>query len=164
CEVEPNINTKSINAIARTTLNQLKYRIPRSTPVVVENINSTVTTKMTRRFIINVSANPSNVTLSPEVICFAPSPKDVAIPNTVAKTANVSIAIPNQPFTRLPSNGAKVELIKAGALCRNLKYANAKATTAYVAQGRSPQWNVVLSNDSCFAACVPGSTVEGSYR
>src|SRR5699024_7718998 len=135
CEVEPNINTKSINAIARTTLNQLKYRIPRSTPVVVENINSTVTTKITRRFIINVSENPPNVQLSPEVFYVAPRPKDVEIPKTGAKTANVSIAVPNPPFTRLPSNGAKVELMKADALCRNLKYANAKATTAYVAQG-----------------------------
>src|SRR5699024_7602591 len=135
CEVEPNINTKSINAIARTTLNQLKYRIPRSTPVVVENINITVTTKITSRFIINLSENPSNVKLNPKVISFDPNPKDVAITNTVARTANVSIAVPNPPFTRLPSNGAKVELIKAGALCRNLKYANAKATTAYVAQG-----------------------------
>src|SRR5699024_9723209 len=108
------------------------------------------------------SENPSNVKLSPEVICFAPSPKDVAIPNTVAKTASVSIPIPIRPFTRSPSNGAKVELINAGALCRHLKYANAKATTAYVAQGWNPQWNVVFNKASSFAACVPASTVEGS--
>src|SRR5699024_1971915 len=113
--VDPIENIKNIKAIASTMFAQLKYLIPRSTPVVAESINKTVTIAITIKLVINVSGIPSNVKLNPDVICLAPSPSEVAIPNTVAKTANVSIAPPQAPLERSPIKGAKAELINAGA-------------------------------------------------
>src|SRR5699024_461464 len=108
-------NINSIKATASTIFAQLRYRIPLSTPVVAESINNTVTIAMTIKLVVKVSGIPSNVKLNPDVICFAPSPSEVAIPKTVANTANVSIAPPQAPLDLSPINGAKAELIKAGA-------------------------------------------------
>jgi hypothetical protein len=49
----------------------------------------------------------------------APSPRDVAIPNSVATTARMSMALPTGPSTRSPSSGWNSDRIVIGSSSRN---------------------------------------------
>ena len=51
---------------------------------------------------------------SPLLIWSAPSPSEVALPNSVAKIARMSIDLPIGPWMRSPSSGWKAELIRLG--------------------------------------------------
>ena len=48
----------------------------------------------------------------PPLICSAPSPSDVALPNSVAKIASESMTRPGGPSTRSPRIGRNAELIR----------------------------------------------------
>ena len=58
----------------------------------------------TTHFEVSVSGI-SNRKVSPAFACCAPSPSDVASPNSVAKTARISMTWPGQPQMRSPKIG-----------------------------------------------------------
>ena len=54
----------------------------------------------------------------PQLICSAPRPSDVALPNSVAKIARPSMPRPIGPSTRSPRIGRKADEIRFGAPLR----------------------------------------------
>ncbi len=51
------------------------------------------------------------VTSNPEPICRAPSPREAAVPNSVAYRARMSMTLPSGPSARRPSSGTNAELM-----------------------------------------------------
>ncbi len=69
--------------------------------------------------------------LSPLLICSAPSPSDVAVPNSVAKIASASMILPTgRSLTSSPSSGANVALTRFLRPLRKVKYARARPMIA----------------------------------
>src|SRR5699024_3930238 len=130
---------QSINAIASTMFVLLRYLIPLFNPVMAEVINNTVT------IMIMTSSSVKDGLMSktydkPPLIGMAANARDVATPNTVAKTTTVSIIVSSGPLTLSPKVVSNVALTSRGACVRNLRYATANPRVAYVAHGCSPQW------------------------
>jgi hypothetical protein len=107
----PTTNRKKRSATASTMLVFDKYWMPRCTPLAAETMNAMVSKTMMPTA-NDVDFGISYNWLSPELICRAPSPSDVADPNRVAKIAKVSMARPAPPSDRLPNKGKKAELIR----------------------------------------------------
>ena len=61
-----------------------------------------------------VLVSTSQTKLSPLLICRAPRPSEVALPNIVAKMARMSMPLPIGPSTRSPSSGRNTVLIRLG--------------------------------------------------
>jgi hypothetical protein len=72
--------------------------------------------------------------LSPLLICSAPRPSEVAVPDSVAKIARLSIVRPSGcSLARSPSSGVNVALTRFGVPLRKVKYASADEAPAEVA-------------------------------
>ena len=110
--VGPTTNRNRTSTPAATALALERYFTPRSMPVTAETTKHSVRNPITATARVLLSP-PSPKTLSmPPVICSAPSPSDVAEPNSVAKIAITSIALPIGPAARSPSSGRKVPLTR----------------------------------------------------
>jgi hypothetical protein len=102
--VGPTTRMKSTSRTARPMLKLLSHWMPRSTPDTADRTNAAVSTAtITTARVFDVST--SQTKFSPPLICRAPSPSEVALPNIVAKMARMSIPLPIGPYTRSPSSG-----------------------------------------------------------
>ncbi len=82
--------------------------MPRSTPETADSTKQAVSTAITTTASV-LSPPPSPKTSSmPPVIWSAPRPREVAEPNSVAKIAITSMALPGPSAARRPSSGRKV--------------------------------------------------------
>jgi hypothetical protein len=127
--VGPTSSRNRSSRIASTMLPLLSHWMPFSTPDTAERTNNEVSTRITRTASTSVWSTPHRK-FRPLLICRAPSPSDAALPNSVARTASVSIDLPTGPSTRSPINGRNAELIRFGWPLRKVKYASASPTTA----------------------------------
>src|SRR5699024_12746688 len=100
------------------------HLIPRPNPDKADSVNKIVTAIIIK----NCTMKPSGILEfkydSPPLIWMAPSPSDVATPNTVAKTAITSTVFPIGPCIRSPISGWNVVLIVPGIPFLNWKNAN----------------------------------------
>jgi hypothetical protein len=85
--------------------------MPLATPETAETTKAAVSTAMTPTSTAFPVRSSQPRICTPEPICNAPRPSEAAEPNRVAKIARPSISLPIGPSVRLPSNGAKAELI-----------------------------------------------------
>ena len=91
--VGPASRKKTISAIVAPPLRLLRNWIPRSTPETAESTNSAVmTTMITTPIPFDICTSQRK--FMPLLICSAPSPSDVAVPNSVAKIARPSMSLP----------------------------------------------------------------------
>jgi hypothetical protein len=118
--VGPTSRMNSSRAIATTMLKLLRNWTPLPTPEIAEATNASVSTAMIATA-SPVDVSTSQTKLSPLLICSAPSPSEVALPNIVAKMARMSMPLPIGPFTRSPSSGRNAELIRFGMPLRKQK-------------------------------------------
>ena len=116
----PTNSTNSASTIASTMLTLLRNCTPFSTPLTADNTKSSV------RIPMIVTSRPfetgtSQRKFKPLLIWAAPKPSEVAVPNSVAQIAKMSIALPIGPFTRSPISGWNAVLIRFGMPLRRLK-------------------------------------------
>ena len=90
--------------MARTMLPLLSHWIPRCTPETAETTKAAVRTAMIATATPSAGSTPHRKS-SPLLICSAPSPSEVALPNSVAKIARMSIDFPIGPWIRSPRSG-----------------------------------------------------------
>lgn len=109
--VGPTTNTNMASVSASTMLMLDSHWMPRAMPETADSTNAAVSTAMMMtRIVLPVSPIPPTI-CSPLRICNAPSPREAADPNRVAKIASMSMTLPHAPFARAPSSGSKAELI-----------------------------------------------------
>ena len=94
--------------------------MPLATPVTADSTKAAVSTAMTITATPLADSTPHRK-FRPLLICSAPRPSDVALPNSVAKMARMSIDLPIGPWTRSPRIGWKAELIRLGMPRRKVK-------------------------------------------
>ena len=82
----------------------LSHWMPLWTPEIADSTNAAVSTAMIATAIPLAGSTPHRKS-SPLLIWSAPRPSEVALPNSVAKIARMSIERPIGPFTRSPSSG-----------------------------------------------------------
>ena len=132
--------------------------MPRAMPETADATKAAVMIAMipTRRSFVGSWTQP---TLSrPEPICSAPRPSDATVPNSVAKMARMSMTLPAGPVDTFgPNRRSNTELISCVRPSRNVLYASANPTTAYIAQGWNPQWNIVVA----IAARTSSAAISG---
>ena len=110
--VGPASRKKTIKPIVAPPLMLLRNWIPRSTPEIAESTNSAVMVMMMTTPIV-FEIVTSQRKFMPLLICSAPRPSDVAVPNSVAKIASPSMSLPiGRSLTRSPSSGANVALTR----------------------------------------------------
>ncbi len=102
--VGPAMKMNASSATATTMLKLLRNCTPLPTPETAESTNKRVSTAMITTA-SPVELSTPQTKLRPLLICSAPSPSEVALPNIVAKMARMSIALPIGPLTRSPSSG-----------------------------------------------------------
>ena len=119
--VGPASRKKTISAIVAPPLRLLRNWIPRSTPETADSTNSAVMmTMMTTPIVFEIGTSQRK--FMPLLICSAPSPSDVAVPNSVAKIASPSISLPiGRSLAFSPSSGANVALTRFFPPLRNVK-------------------------------------------
>ena len=78
--------------------------MPLLTPVTADSVKTAVTSAMISTCDTELTGTP-NSEPRPLLTCSAPRPSEVVVPNSVANTARMSIALPIGPFTRSPSSG-----------------------------------------------------------
>jgi hypothetical protein len=127
--VGPATSRKSSNNAASPMFVLLSHWMPLCTPETAESTNAAVRTAMIATA-IPFEIETSQRMFMPPLIWSAPSPSDVALPNSVAKIARPSIARPIGPSTRSPSSGRNAVLIRLRCPLRNTKYASARPTIA----------------------------------
>ena len=104
--------------------------MPFSTPDTAEITNSAVMTAMIATPIA-LEIGTSQRKFMPLLICSAPSPSDVAVPNSVAKIARPSISRPTgRSLAFSPSSGTNVALTRFLPPRRYVKYASARPMIA----------------------------------
>ena len=110
--VGPASRKKTIKPIVAPPLRLLRNWIPRSTPETAESTNSAVMVMMMTTPIV-FEIVTSQRKFMPLLICSAPRPSDVAVPNSVAKIASPSMSLPiGRSLTCSPSSGANVALTR----------------------------------------------------
>ena len=112
--------------------------MPLLTPVTADIVNTAVVAAMIRTCVTLLTGTP-NSEPSPLLICRAPRPSDVVVPNSVANTASTSMILPMGPLTRSPSSGANIWLTSVRRPLRYVEYAMARPNTAKIAQACRPQ-------------------------
>ena len=119
--VGPATRKKTISPIVAPPLRLLRNWIPRSTPETADSTNSAVMTTMMRTPIA-FEIGTSQRKFIPLLICSAPSPSEVAVPNSVAKIARPSISRPTgRSLAFSPSTGVNVALTRFFPPLRKVK-------------------------------------------
>ncbi len=95
---------KSSSAAASTMLISDSRLTPASSPATTETSAMAVMHPISTTLAVSVASIPNRKSIPP-IACSAPKPSEVASPNSVAKTAIVSITWPGQPQTRSPKIG-----------------------------------------------------------
>ena len=86
--------------------------MPFSTPETAETTKQAVRTAITATASVLLPPPSPNTSSMPPVICRAPRPSEVAEPNSVAKIATTSMALPGPWLARSPSSGRNVAEIR----------------------------------------------------
>ena len=102
--VGPTMSRKASREMASTMFKLLSHWIPRCTPETADRTKARVSTAMIATATPFDDSTPHRKS-RPLLICSAPRPSDVALPNSVAKIARMSIDLPIGPFTRSPISG-----------------------------------------------------------
>ena len=100
---------------ASTMLTFDSHWTPLETPDTAERMKQIVSVTMitTSSVVLTEAMNPP--AMRPPPICSAPRPSEAAEPNSVAKIARMSTALPNPPSARLrPNSGMNAELSSCG--------------------------------------------------
>ena len=82
-----------------------RYLMPLSTPDTAETTKQSVSTAITMTARVSLPPPSPKTSSMPPVICSAPRPSEVAVPNSVAKIARTSMALPGPPATLSPRSG-----------------------------------------------------------
>ena len=112
--------TNKRNSNATTIFKRLKKRTPFFKPVITDTVAIIVITAIITICVVIPELTPVKK-FSPEAICRAPNPKEVANPKSVATTAITSIISPYMELIFLPIKGKNTERKESGRCLLNVK-------------------------------------------